>query len=424
MIKVILISFLNIIFIKNLYILLIIILIIIIFTISINNLYIIYNEFIIIDKLSLIIVILTLIRIILIILSTKNLNKISLTIIPIRINLILTFIISKIINFYILFELVLIPTILLIIIEGKQPERIQARIYLLIYTITASLPLLIRIIFILNNYSFKISLLLIYKFNIIIFLIIAFLVKIPIYFIHLWLPKAHVEAPLEGSIILAAVLLKLGGYGLIRFIPLCIHKINKINIWIIRIRIIGIISTGLNCIRQKDIKSLIAYSSVAHIGLVLIGIFSINKIGIIGAIIIIVAHGLTSSALFFLVNDLYYKYSSRNIISFKGINIISPNINFWWFIFIAANISAPPTINTVREILLLSRVIIWDLKLIIILIIASLFTASFSILLFINISHNKNEILITEDTLQKNYLSLLLHLIPLILFLIKIEIIL
>lgn len=424
MIKVILISFLNIIFIKNLYILLIIILIIIIFTISINNLYIIYNEFIIIDKLSLIIVILTLIRIILIILSTKNLNKISLTIIPIRINLILTFIISKIINFYILFELVLIPTILLIIIEGKQPERIQARIYLLIYTITASLPLLIRIIFILNNYSFKISLLLIYKFNIIIFLIIAFLVKIPIYFIHLWLPKAHVEAPLEGSIILAAVLLKLGGYGLIRFIPLCIHKINKINIWIIRIRIIGIIATGLNCIRQKDIKSLIAYSSVAHIGLVLIGIFSINKIGIIGAIIIIVAHGLTSSALFFLVNDLYYKYSSRNIISFKGINIISPNINFWWFIFIAANISAPPTINTVREILLLSRVIIWDLKLIIILIIASLFTASFSILLFINISHNKNEILITEDTLQKNYLSLLLHLIPLILFLIKIEIIL
>lgn len=140
---------------------------------------------IIIDPITSIIILLTLIRIILILLSSSSLYKISIIIIPIILILLLTFSSKHILAFYIIFELVLIPTIILITLNGKQPERLQARIYLIIYTVTASLPLLIRIIFCINNTSFLLSNTILIKFTIILFLIIAFLAKIPIYIVHL-----------------------------------------------------------------------------------------------------------------------------------------------------------------------------------------------------------------------------------------------
>lgn len=425
MIKFILILFSSITLINNLFIIIIylsLFTILLLLSLNIKYLIIIDNIFRL-DKFSLILILLTLIRILLIIFCSQNIKEISKIITIIFIILIITFSITNIISFYILFELVLIPTIILVIKSGKQPERLQARIYLILYTITASLPLLIGIILINYNQSFIISFIYISILNIPLLFILAFLAKIPIFFFHLWLPKAHVEAPLEGSIILAAILLKLGGYGLIRFIPLCISKINKINYWIIRIRLIGAVSTRLNCIRQKDLKSLIAYSSVAHIALVLLRIFSINYIGLTGAIIIIIAHGLSSSALFLLTNDLYIKYHTRSISCFKGLIIISPNITFWWFIFIAVNISAPPSINTIREIIIISRIILWNIKTILLIFIISIITTSFSIIIFLNLSHNKNEILPSNQTTTKIYSSLLIHIIPLIIILFKIDII-
>nr|YP_010318769.1 NADH dehydrogenase subunit 4 [Asemonea sichuanensis]ULX45818.1 NADH dehydrogenase subunit 4 [Asemonea sichuanensis] len=373
------------------------------------------------DSFSMIMMSLTLTSTILIILSSNKYYSIKNTIIPILMILMMTFTFKNMLNFYIMFEIVLVPTMILISMKGKQQERLKASIYLIIYTITASLPLLITIISIKMNLSFNLTNIILYNFNIIMLLLMAFLVKMPMYFTHLWLPKAHVEAPLEGSMILAAVLLKLGGYGLIRFLPLCMKQINKMNYWIISISLLGATATSMNCIRQKDIKSLIAYSSVAHMGFVLASIFSMNFIGLTGAIIMMIAHGMSSSALFLLSNDMYLKFHSRNISLFKGMIMMMPNMTFWWFIYMAINMSAPPTINTFSEIMLMSSLISWNNNTILIIFMMSLATASFSMSMFINIFHNKFFSKKMMNSQQKIHLSMLFHSIPLIMMIMKME---
>nr|UXF58263.1 NADH dehydrogenase subunit 4 [Philodromus sp.] len=379
------------------------------------------NKMFMMDKLSFIMLLLTMLSTSLILLSSSTFNKIKNMLIPIFIILMLTFTANNMFNFYILFELVLIPTFLLITMHGNQPERLQASIYLLIYTILASLPLLISIIY-LKNPSFLLMTINMTKFNLIMFMMLAFLVKMPMYFMHLWLPKAHVEAPMEGSMILAAILLKLGGYGLIRLMPIFNKSINKINLWIISISLLGTCYTCLNCIQQKDMKELIAYSSVAHMGLVLTGVFSYLNMGMNGSIMMMFAHGLSSSALFMLVTNLYNKYHSRNIMNIKGLLTIMPNMTFWWFILMATNMSAPPSINTMSEILLMSNLIMWNMSSMIMIMIITLMTTSFSMLLFTNLIHNKPQMNFSKSTYHKIFLSLFIHTIMMMMMLFKMEI--
>lgn len=155
---------------------------------------------------------------------------------------------------------------------------------------------------------------------------LAFLVKIPLYGVHLWLPKAHVEAPVAGSMVLAAVLLKLGGYGIIRLLPMLEPLTKELSYPFIILALWGIIITGSICLRQTDLKSLIAYSSVSHMGLVVGAILIQTPLGLAGATILIIAHGLTSSALFCLANTNYERTHSRTIVLARGLQIVLPLI--------------------------------------------------------------------------------------------------
>lgn len=339
--------------------------------------------------------------------------------------LVLTFRTLNFFIFYLFFEISLIPTLFLILGWGYQPERLQAGFYLLFYTLFGSLPLLICIlyIYITNNRLFymifnnlRINYLYLY-----LGLVFAFLVKMPIFMVHLWLPKAHVEAPISGSIILAGVLLKLGGYGLIRVFRIIQIIGLKINLLWVSIRLFGGMLIRLICFYQTDMKSLIAYSSVAHMRIVIGGIITISFWGIRGSYLLIISHGLCSSGLFCLANIVYERVGSRRIIINKGMINFIPRMALWWFLLRACNIAAPPSINLLREIRLFNRIIRWSTYSIIVLILLSFFRAGYTIYLFSYSQHGKyyRSLYGVVTGRIREYLILFLHWFPLLFLIIK-----
>lgn len=314
--------------------------------------------------------------------------------------LLICFTVRNLILFYFFFEVSLIPTLFIIIGWGFQLERVQAGIYFLFYTITASLPLLLNLIYLYNvvgcvsvetlvNLREGVKIYFILEYFIFLSIVMAFIVKLPIFLTHLWLPKAHVEAPVAGSIILAGVLLKLGGYGLIRVVPFIINKLIKYIYEFFRLGLLRMVYVGLICWRLNDLKALVAYSSVAHIGLILCGLLSIFHYGITGVLILIVRHGLSSSGLFCMVNIFYERFRSRSLYINKGVIILFPSLRFLFFILCAANISAPPSVNLLGEIFLLIRVVGFRFLVILIFALGSFFGAVFTLFIYSFRQHGK-----------------------------------
>nr|ALO70668.1 NADH deshydrogenase subunit 4 [Lucifotychus sp. 1 EF-2015] len=338
-----------------------------------------------------------------------------------------TFSFMNLFLFYIFFEISLIPLLIIIMGWGYQPERLQAGIYLLFYTLFGSLPMMISIFYYMINFNSLFFFF--FMFNeidsVLLYIIMnmVFFIKMPMFMVHLWLPKAHVEAPISGSMMLAGVILKLGGYGLIRLIPIFMGISVKFNYMLISVSMVGGVLISLACMRQTDMKSLVAYSSVAHMSLVMSGILTLNYWGLSGSLVMMLAHGLCSSGLFCLVNITYERSMSRSLYLNKGMMNLVPSMSLWWFLLSSSNMAAPFSLNLMGEIMLINSLISWNKINMISLMLMSFFSAGYSLFLYSYSQHgafNSSLYSFSMGTVRE-YLLLFLHWFPLNVLFLKMD---
>ena len=263
--------------------------------------------------------------------------------------------------FYLFWEAMLIPMFLIIGIWGGS-NRVYAAIKFFLYTLVGSLLMLVAIIYLYftSGQTFNIASFhatpLTYATQVLIFLAFfaAFAVKVPMFPVHTWLPDAHVEAPTGGSVILAAITLKMGAYGFLRFsIPITPDASSELAIWVIGLSLIAVVYIALVALVQRDMKKLIAYSSISHMGFVTLGFFIFDSQGMEGAIVQMISHGFVSGALFLCVGVLYDRMHSREIDSYGGVANTMPVFSVFFVFFAMANAGLPGTSGFVGEFLVI-----------------------------------------------------------------------
>jgi NADH-quinone oxidoreductase subunit M len=263
--------------------------------------------------------------------------------------------------FYVFFEATLIPMFIIIGVWGG-PNRVYAALKFFLYTLAGSLPFLVALLYLYNKSggSFEIldwhNLPLALGVQILLFFgfLVAFAVKVPMWPVHTWLPDAHVEAPTGGSVVLAAIMLKLGAYGFVRFsLPILPDASRELSWLMIALSLIAVVYVGLVALVQTDMKKLIAYSSISHMGFVTLGFFIFNAIGIEGGLVQMISHGFVSAAMFLCVGVMYDRMHTRAIADYGGVVNTMPKFASLMMLFAMANCGLPATSGFVGEFMVI-----------------------------------------------------------------------
>lgn len=298
-----------------------------------------------------------------------------------------TFTSINILSFYILFECTLVPMFLIVLIWGSRQRRFYAAYLFFFYTAAGSLLLLFGLFYFYFISDTTLTLTLNYlsvpiisQISLWVLFFIGFATKVPLVPLHTWLPEAHVEAPTVGSIILAGLLLKIGTFGMLKFMFPMLNDANFLfRPLAFFLAVLSIYHASLIAIRQTDLKKVIAYSSIAHMGFVISGLFTLNVYSLLGSIFIMFSHGIVASSLFFLIGALYERYKTKNLLEFGGLTTVIPVFSIFFFFLILANISFPGTSNFIGEFIVLIGLAETNIFITLLLTFSILLTAAYSI---------------------------------------------